>query len=226
MLFRIVSIVSILGLAGRLTYLRFRLDTVMAGAQTGSLSWHSYLRWLGKGISSLVRPAGWAWLRATYAYCCAGYPPPVLRWVFIALSTSLIYLGVSGFFFAIFSPRALFGVPLVLHVVAGGVFAVSLAANTLFRAKEYSSLIEVFTSDGRPMAYLVGLFSRSLRQSVLYWVSVISGLALSVTALFSMLPYFSFRTQVGLVEAHRWSALVLALAAMAFFDSMLPRKPA
>jgi hypothetical protein len=226
MLFRIVSIVSILGLVGRLTYLRFRHDTVVAGAQTGSLSWHSYLRWLGGGVSSLARPAGWVWLRATYAYCCSPYPPPVLRLVFIALSTSLIYLAVSGFAFAIFSPRGLFGIPLVLHVVAGGVFALSLAANTLFRAKEYTSIIEVFTSGGRPMAYLLGLFSRPLRQSVLYWVSVMAGLALVVTALFSMLPQFSFRTQVGLVEVHRWSALVLVLVAMAFFDSILPRKGA
>lgn len=226
MLFRIVSIVSILGLVGRLTYLRFRHDTVVAGAQTGSLSWHSYLRWLGGGVSSLARPAGWVWLRVTYAYCCSPYPPPVLRLVFIALSTSLIYLAVSGFAFAIFSPRGLFGIPLVLHVVAGGVFALSLAANTLFRAKEYTSIIEVFTSGGRPMAYLLGLFSRPLRQSVLYWVSVMAGLALVVTALFSMLPQFSFRTQVGLVEVHRWSALVLVLVAMAFFDSILPRKGA
>jgi hypothetical protein len=41
-----------------------------------------------------------------------------------------------------------------------------------------------------------------------------------------MLPYFSFRTQVGLVEAHRWSALAAVLAAMAFVDSVLPRKEA
>ncbi len=226
MLFRLISIISLVGLAGRLSYLRFKHDIVVAGAQTGSLSWNAYFRWVGGGVSSLFRPAGWAWLQATYAYCCAPYPPPVLRWVFIGLSTSLMYLALSGFAFAIFSPRGLYGIPLVLHVVAGAVFAVSLAANVIFRAKEFSSVIEVFTSGGRPMGYLLGLFSRPLRQSVLYWVFIISGLALAVTALFSMLPYFAFRTQVVLVETHRWSALAAALTAMAFFDSILPRKEA
>jgi len=226
MLFRIVSAVSLLCLAGRLTYLRFRHDTVLAGAQTGSLSWAAYFRWLGRGFAALFQPAGWQWLRATYAYCCTVYPPPLLKWVFVGLSASFIYLAASGFAFALFSSRGLFGIPLLFHVVAGGVFAVSLAADIIVRAKVYGSIIEVFTSGGRPMGYLLGLFSRQLRQSVLYWVFVISGLALVITALFSMLPYFSFRTQVGLVETHRWSALAAALAAMAFFDSVLPRKEA
>jgi hypothetical protein len=226
MLFRIVSAVSLLGLAGRLTYLRFRHDTVVAGAQTGSLSTAAYFRWLGRGIASLFQPVGWQWLRSTYAYCCTVYPPPLLKWVFVGLSTSFIYLALSGFAFAIFSPRGLFGIPLFFHALAGGVFAVSLAADVIVRAKEYGSIIEVFTSGGRPMAYLVGLFSRPLRQSLLYWVFVIAGLALVSTALFSMLPYFSFRTQLALVETHRWCALAAALSAMAFFDSVLPHKEA
>lgn len=76
------------------------------------------------------------------------------------------------------------------------------------------------------MGYLLGLFSRQLRQSLLYWVFVIAGLAVVWTALFSMLSYFSFRTQIVLVETHRWSALAATLSAMAFFDSALPRKEA
>jgi len=226
MLFRIFSAISLLGMAGRLTYLRFKHDTVSAGAKTGSLSRAAYLHWLGRGLTSLFQPAGWQWLRATYAYCCTVYAPPVLKWVLVGLSTSLIYLVVSGFAFGIFSPRGLFGIPLLLHVVAGAVFAVSLAADVVVRAKEYGSIIEVFTSGGRPMGYLLGLFSRPLRQSVLYWIFVLAGLALVSTALFSMLPYFSLRTQLGLVATHRWSALVAALSAMAFFDSILPRKEA
>jgi hypothetical protein len=150
----------------------------------------------------------------------------MLKWVFVALSISFLYLAVSGLAFALFSPRGLFGIPLILHVVSGGVFAVSLAADVIVRAKEYSSIIEVFTAGGRPMGYLLGLFSRPLRQSLLYWVFVLSGLTLISTALLSMLPYFAFRTQLGLVETHRWGALAAALAAMAFFDAFLPRKEA
>jgi hypothetical protein len=226
MLFRIISAVAVLALAVRLTYRRFKHDTVQAGAQTGSLSRAAYFNWVGRGVATLLRPAGWQWLRTTYSYCCATYSPPMLKWVFVGLSASFIYLAVSGLAFAIFSPRGLFGIPLLFHVVAGGVFAVSLAADVLFRAKEYSSVIEVFTAGGRPMGYLLGLFSRPLRQSVLFWLFVISGLVVVSTALFSMLPYFSFRTQLGLVETHRWCALADVLAAMAFFDSVIPRKEA
>ena len=39
---------------------------------------------------------------------------------------SFLYLAASGFFFAIFIPRGLFGYPLVGHVMAGGLFAVCL----------------------------------------------------------------------------------------------------
>jgi hypothetical protein len=226
MFFRIVAAVSILGLAVRLTYLRFRHDTIVAGAQTGSLSRAAYFRWLGRGCGALFRPEGRRWLRATYAYLSAVYPPPFLSWVFIGLTASFIYLAASGFAFAIFSPRALFGIALVVHVAAGGIFSVSLAATVIIRAKEYSSLVDVFTSGGRPMGYLVGLLAKPLRQSLLYWVFVIAGLALILTALLSMLPYFSFRTQVALIETHRWSALAAVLSAMAFLDSVLPRKRA
>ena len=226
MLFRIISAISILALAGRLTYLRFRHDIVQAGAKTGSLSRAAYFRWLGRGITSLFRPAGWQWMRATYVYYCTAYPAPMLKWVFVALSTSTLYLALSGLAFALFSPRGLFGIPLILHVVSGGIFAISLATDVIIRAKEYSSIIEVFTAGGRPRGYLLGLFSRPLRQSVLYWVFVISGVTLISTALFSMLPYFTFRTQVGLIETHRWGALAAALSAMAFFDALLPRKAA
>jgi hypothetical protein len=211
MLFRIISVISLLGLAVRLSYLRFRDDTVLAGAQPGSLSRGAYFHWLGRRLTTLFQPEGWQWLRATYGYFCSRYQPRMLKWIFVVLSTSLIYLAVSGLAFAILSPRGLFGIPLLLHVVAGGIFAVSLAAHAIVRAKEYSSLIDVFTSGGRPVGYLVGLFSRPLRQSVLYWVFVMAGLALVITALFSMLSYFSFRTQLGLVETHRWSALVSTL---------------
>jgi hypothetical protein len=224
MLFRIISVISLLGLAVRLTYLRFRDDTVSVGAQPGSLSRGAYFHWLGRRFTTLFQPKGWQWLCVTYGYFCNLYQPRVLKWVFVVLSTSFTYLAVSGMAFAILSPRGLFGIPLLLHVVAGGVFAVSLAAHVIVRAKEYSSLIDVFTSRGRPTGYLVNLFSRPLRQSLLYWVFVISGLALVTTAFFSMLPYFSFRTQIVLVETHRWSALAAALSAMAFFDSALPRK--
>jgi hypothetical protein len=59
---------------------------------------------------------------------------------------------------------------------------------------------------------------------LLFWLFIVSGLFLAATALFSMLPYFSLKTQVGLVETHRYSALLALLTAIVFFDTViLPR---
>jgi len=224
MLFRIVAAISLLAAAGRLTYLRFRDETFSAGAQSGSLSRAAYFRWLGRRLGAFLRPSGWNELRAAWAYLCALYPPPMRNWVIVGLSASSAYLAASGLAFAILSPRGLFGIPLLLHVVAGGVFAVSLSANVVIRAREYTSLIDIFTSAERPLGDFVGLFARPLRQALLYWVFVVAGLVLISTALFSMVSFFSLRTQTALIEAHRWSALAAVLSAMAFLDSVLPRK--
>ena len=223
MVFRIVAALSIAGLAGRLAFIRFKKGTFFAGAQAGSLSWPAYFRWLGRNALSLSRPSGWRSLRTLYDYCLTFHPTPVEKAVFSGLAWSSLFLALSGIGFALFSPRGLFGVFLLLHVVAGGIFAVCLAADIFLRAKEYDFALEVMTLGRRPFRSLLDGASLPLHRSLLFWGFSLAGLVLIVTALFSMVPYFALNTQLALVGVHRWSALAAVLIAMLFCDAVLPR---
>jgi hypothetical protein len=223
MVFRIVAVLSIAGLAGRLAYLRFREGTILGGAQVGSLSRTAYFRWLGRNVLSLYKPSGRRSLRALYDYCLTFHTTALMKLVFSVLVWSSIFLALSGIGFALFSPRGLFGVFLLLHVVAGGIFAVCLAIDVLLRAKEYSFALEVLARGRRSFRSFLDSFSPPLLRSLLFWGFALAGFILVVTALFSMVPYFSLSTQLVLVETHRWSALGAVLAALIFFDAVLPR---
>jgi hypothetical protein len=51
-----------------------------------------------------------------------------------------------------------------------------------------------------------------------FWVFLVAGLSLLVSALLPMLPWFPYRGQIILFDWHRWSALVSLVAAIAFAD--------
>lgn len=223
MVFRIIAGLSIIGLAGRLAYTRFKERTIIGGAQTGSLSRTAYLHWLSRNILSLFRPSGWRPLRAYYDYCLSFHSTPVMKGIFKGLVWSGLFLALSGIGFALFSPRGLFGIFLLLHVVAGGIFSVCLAADVVFRAKEYYLALEALALGRRLFRTFLDGFSSPYLRSLTYWSFALSGFILVITALFSMVPYFSFRAQLALVETHRWSALAAVLIAMFFFDTVLPR---
>ncbi len=223
MVFRIVAALSIAGLAGRLAYLRFRESTILGGAQAGSFSRTAYFRWLGRNALSLFGPSGWRSLQTLYAYCLTFHTTVLMKIVFSGLVWSSLFLALTGIGFAVFSPRGLFGIFLLLHVVAGGVFAVCLAIDVFLRAKEYNFALEVLAPGRRSFRSFLDSFSSPLHRSLLFWAFALAGFILVVTALFSMVPYFGLDTQLALVETHRWSALGAVLVAMIFFDAVLPR---
>ena len=223
MAFRIFAALSIAVLAGRLAYIRFREATIIGGAQVGSLSRTAYLRWLVRNILSLFGPSGWRSLRALYGFCLTFHPTVLMKVVFSGLVWSSLFLALSGIGFALFSPRGLFGIFLLLHVVAGGIFAVCLAFDVVLRAREYNFALEVLAHGRRSIRSFLDSFSPPLHRSLLFWSFALAGFILVVTALFSMVPYFSLSAQLALVETHRWSALAAVLIAMLFFDAVLPR---
>jgi hypothetical protein len=223
MVFRIVAVLSIAGLAGRLVYLRFRESTILGGAQAGSFSRTAYFRWLGRNALSLFGSSGWRSLQTLYAYYLTFHTTALMKAVFSGLAWSSLFLALSGIGLAIFSPRGLFGIFLLLHVVAGGIFAVCLAIDVVLRAKEYNFALEILALGRRSFRSFLDGFSRPLLRSLLFWGFVLAGFILILTALFSMVPYFSLDTQFVLVETHRWSALVTVLIAITFFDAVLPR---
>jgi hypothetical protein len=224
MVFRIIAIVSIPGLLARLSYLRFIRKLVTSAITPNKPLVLVYFSWLGQRVSALFRPPTWAAVQSIAKKWFDSYPQAWMRWAVAGLVVSYAYLGASGLAFAVFTTRGIFGLPLLLHVIAGGIFAVCLAVILVFRARKY-----VFLTDKTGPADLSAVasswtFSAFRTQSVLFWLFIISGLFLVATALFSMLPYFSYQAQLSLVGTHRYSALVSLLTAVIFLDKALLRQ--
>jgi hypothetical protein len=225
MAFRIIAIVSILGLLGRLSYVRFIRKLVTSAITPNKPLVLAYFSWLGQGVSGLFRPPTWAALQSIAKRWLYSYPRAWMRWTIAGLVVSYAYLGASGLAFAVFTTRGIFGLPLLLHVIAGGIFAVCLAAVLVFRARKYVFLTDKTGPGDLSAAGSSWTFSAIRTQSVLFWLFIISGLFLVATALFSMLPYFSYEAQLSLAETHRYSALVSLLTAVIFLDkALLPQE--
>jgi len=138
------------------------------------------------------------------------------KWLYICLFGSFIYLAASGFFFAVFVPRGLFGYPLVGHVMAGGLFAVCLVVFVLFKGRDFISVpkpahLSLTLLDPRKM----GITPARVRLWA-FWLFVLAGFLLTLSALLPMLPLLRTSGQRFMFEFHRYSALCSALAAIVF----------
>lgn len=120
-------------------------------------------------------------------------------WVFFGLILSFVFLVLSGFLFAILIPRGLYGLPLLLHVAVGGIFAVCLSLAVVWRARDYT--LE---------------FNQPFLLKMMFWMFVVSGLCLIVTSLSSMLFFLSMQIQMGMIRWHRFFAFVSLACVSAF----------
>jgi len=142
---------------------------------------------------------------------------PVLeKWLSIGFYASFLYLAASGFFFAVFVPRGLYGFPLVGHVMAGGLFAVSLTVLVLFKGRD-------FVAAPKPASLTLALLD--IRRMGItaarvklwaFWLFVTAGFLLTVSALLPMLPLLRTPGQRFMFEFHRYGALVGTVAAIVF----------
>lgn len=220
-MFAIVSILAVLAAALALAYRRFRLHHP---STQGTILYAAIARdfglWLARRVPEcLTKPApgGWAaWVKGLPVWRL----PLFEKWSLLCLYGSFLYLAVSGFFFAVFVPRGLYGFPLVLHVFAGAVFAVCLTLIVFLRARR-------FVFDPGPLVLPGDMESvRRFRipwgprdwGKVFFWVFLAAGISLAASALLPMLPWFYYKGQVILFGWHRWSALASLLAGMAFAD--------
>jgi hypothetical protein len=135
--------------------------------------------------------------------------PPRQRWIFLGLVLSFLYLALSGFVFALFFTGPLCGIFLMAHVSLGGLFAVCLALATLLRARVYD-----FGDATDPRGAQSGRLLLYTR--LLFWIFAASGLLVIVSALFMMLPWFAQPAHAGLLDLHRYCALICVLTALAF----------
>jgi cytochrome b subunit of formate dehydrogenase len=174
---------------------------------SAGFSLKAYFSWLFKSIPGFFKTSWSKRCRDCWKKWIVHPYPKNVRWIFICLFCSFFYLAASGFLFALLFPRRLYGFPLMLHVCAGGVFAVSLALALVLRARSY-----VFS----PEEEKIEKNSSSTRSRICFWLFIGAGLLLIVTALVMMLPLFSLKVQIDLFEVHRYSALIAVLVAVTF----------
>ncbi|MCX6565880.1 MAG: hypothetical protein NTW38_05575 [Candidatus Aminicenantes bacterium] len=224
--FIIVALLSLAGLLFYRTAVRYLASAPAAesGENPSRFKPGAYLRWLGIRTKTYASPSffrkSWdvwnGWAEAHY--------PGWTKWIFLGGAAAFLYLAVSGLFFSIFIRRGLFGLPLLAHVAAGGLFAIGLAAVLMFRAgahrfdRQKSAVFEAIACP------IFKNLSKEFVRKIIFWIFASLGFVQVTTALCSMLPVFTFNTQVALLMIHRWSALGLALAAIVFFDIILPER--
>lgn len=165
--------------------------------------------------------AWWAYLKALPLW----REPVLEKWLFICFYGSFVYLAASGFFFAIFIPRGLFGFPLVAHVMAGGLFSVCLTVIVLFKGRYFVSVpkpvrLSLELLDPRKM----GISAARVRIWA-FWLFAAAGVLLILSALLPMLPLLRTAGQRFMFEFHRYSALASTAAAVVFAGLELFKGP-
>lgn len=207
MIFNVITLISFVGLIFALSLHYYHGLEVKTEKDSAGFSLKAYFPWFFKSIPGLFKTSWSKRFRDLWKKWIVHPYPGNVRWIFICLFCSFFYLTASGFLFALLFPRRLYGFPLMLHVCAGGVFAISLALVLVLRARSY-----VFP----PEKEKTEKNSDSTRRRIYFWLFIVAGFLLIYTALVMMLPLFSLKVQIELFEVHRYSALIAVLAAAAF----------
>lgn len=217
MLFTTVAILAVGGTLLGLAFHRFR--TTRPEARSSLLYVEilkKYLAWLALRTVQMSRRAS---PKAWRAYV-EGLPlwrlPVPDKWLHVCFFGSFLYLAASGFFFAVFVPRGIYGYPLIGHVMAGGLFAACLAAVVVFKGRGYISAprpisLSLTLLDPRKM----GITAARVKLAA-FWLFVLTGFLLTLTALLPMLPLLRTAGQKLMFDLHRYSALASLLAAVVF----------
>lgn len=219
-MFGIITLVSLFGLISALVLHHYRRIQATTRKKPASFKITDYLSWLANRISRQIsglfkNPLKTIRQKLLQKVILLRYPATE-KWGIISLSLSFIFLAVSGFIYALFFTQSLHGYPLLFHVILGGIFAIFLPLVVVLQAPVFSFWSEEAafankTPGGRKRTGQV-----SLMQKILFWLFVISGFLLILTALTSMLPAFSLKDQLRMADIHRYSALVALLSAIAF----------
>ncbi len=168
------------------------------------LTWHHHRRLSFGHIPGWFKGKSWKRGPGVFQELCVTPYASHEKWLHIGLGLSFLYLALSGFIFAALLFRNLSGLLLVLHMVLGGVFGLGLALMVLFRAKEYP------VAENWPEPH------EHHWETICFWVFVLSGFALVLTALLMMLPLWDLMGHLKTVMLHRLAALSALLSAVAF----------
>lgn len=215
-MFSILTLFSLLVLISALFFHHYRRIRNLISKDSTDFKITNYFFWQANRISGLFKTSIKKNCQKLLHKVLYLRYPTAEKWSIILLSLSFVLLAASGFIYALFIAQSLYGYPLLLHVILGGVFSVCLSIVVALQAPFYSFHKEVeFSKDtfeGREVVKHV-----TVKQKILFWLFVISGLLQALTALSLMLPVFSLTTQMSVVAIHRYSALGALLSAIAFF---------
>ncbi len=208
-MFSIITLVSLFGLIFALMLHHYRRTRATNRKRSTHFKITDYISWLSKNPLKKLRQK---LLQKTFFLRY----PAVEKWSTIGLRLSFIFLAVSGFIYALFSTQSLHGYPLLFHVILGGIFAMCLPLVVVLQAPVFS----FWSKEAEFANKIPGGRKRTgpvpLIQKIFFWLFVISGFLLILTALTSMLPAFSLKDQLNMTDIHRYSALVALLSAIAF----------
>ncbi len=218
LVFIILTLAGAGGIVAWRSGLRYCASRKAGGKNERPFSFSEYFIWARPGLKNLFAKSNWGktidgikgWARPRYPGWTAG--------IFVALGASLFYLLASGFFFAFFIRRGLFGFPLLGHVASGGLFALTLSTLLFWRGRDFK--IDSFEMPAReqivkpafPKITNAGLLK------TLFWAFALFGLVQVTTALGSMLPFFHYDAQRVFVSIHRYGALGILLTVLVFTD--------
>lgn len=226
MIFGITSFILIVALGMRLTFGRYLGRLPEDNRKISTENFKAYVKWIAGWKLSFLKLERWdrcldhlvAWGRKSF--------PGWTAWVFYALALCYVYLAFSGLIFAWFVPRGLYGFPLLLHVAAGALFAISLTIILFLKARVYlPEKLGSRAADQEKGSFWCPLLRKNLPriylEAVAFWVFVVAGFFLAASTLGSMLPYFNYPAQIFFFNLHRWSALASVLSALLALDVMI-----
>jgi hypothetical protein len=223
--FVVVTAVALLGTLFGRTFLRFKAAAgrEMSGRATATMP--EYAGWLGDRGRDLLETDVPKRALALYRSRVLPRYPAWRQWAFAALAMSFAVCAGTGFVFAVILSRGMFGLFLLAHVMAGGLFAVSLTAVLLLRAGAYGPGAGAGPDEDCVACPVLKNVPRRHVLAALFWAFAAAGFVLIATALLSMLPYFHFGAQIPLLEAHKYGALAALLAALLMIDiDFIPRR--
>ena len=216
-MFSFVTIFSLFLLTAVLSYRKFERGREGAGTWPWKKRWMEWGSYSWSQAKNIFRLEGRQKLINGYLAWIEKDSQGWARWIFIGLSICAVYLALSGFLAALFSARGLSGLFLLLHVIAGGIFAVCLCVAVFLRAHQYTldSILPEKEKSGFSLKRRAS--GPSWMVSVLFWLIVASGFFLVCTALSSMMPIFDLSLQIKLMALHRYSALAGLLSTISYF---------
>jgi hypothetical protein len=200
--FRIVSALAIVALLGAVVY-----DLRRRG-----------MRWYG--ITQFVRDQARHDVRTLAERKNAGRVGSlnVLRRIAFGVSSAfLLVLALTGFVPVLILNQHLSGVLLIVHVTIAPLFALSLSAAALlwayrlgFDEVDWHCLVALWTRQSPRQEMLV-----RFAMKVAFWLLLLISLPLMLTVILGLFPLFGTEGEELLIRWHGYSALLLALVALA-----------